>query len=587
MNLPRPNIEFDENLIPINRDFGDSYYSKSGGLDETKEVFINACRLKEKIKNQDLIIIGELGFGTGLNFLVVYDLWRKIKRPNGILHFYTFEKFLMRKEEAQKALSKWPELSELTQELIDNWPIHKTGCERIWFNNNIALNIIIGDANETILEQNFHADAWFLDGFAPRSNQDLWNIELFSNIKKLCKPNARLGTYSVAQIVRNSLEVNGFNFQKCKGFGTKRERLEAWLEGEFNEIERPQSCVIIGRGIAGSSLAFALIKRGIEVTIIEDDAAGNIKASNNKAGLFMPKLDRLDDDNSKFFKESYIYCWRLYKNFDNCYEEIGVKEIARNERDLEKYKIFFENSPLPKEFLNIEMQHIYHKMGGIIWPQKTCNSLNFGANLINKHVSKIIKTEDKQWQIFDEDNQLIIKTNLLIFANGAGIAKFEIANQLGLTGRMGQISLAKSENSENSEKSPISSGGYFIPLEGGFLFGATFDRVGLETKLEITEDSHLKNCEIIEKFIPNIAKNINIKQLQGRTSMRVVTKDKMPVVGRIDENLYIMTALGSRGFSQSPYLAEHLVCEILNEPSPINHKFIGKISPQRYLNNKL
>lgn len=575
MTILKPNIEFDENLIPINRDFGDSYYSKSGGLDETKEVFINACGLSEKFANQDNVIIGELGFGTGLNFLVVYDLWRKLKRKNGVLHFYTFEKFLMPRETAQIALSKWPEIKDLANELIENWPIHKTGSERIWFNDNIALNIIIGDANETILKQNFKADAWFLDGFAPRTNQDLWNIELFSHLKRLCKPNARLGTYSVAQIVRNSLEVNGFQFQKCKGFGSKRERLEAWLDGEEHIHQPPNSCVIIGNGIAGSALAHSLLKRNFDVTIIEDDAIGAIKASNNKAGLFMPKLDRLDDEYSRFYKEAYIYSWRQYKKLENCYEEIGVQEFARNDRDFEKFAIFKTNPPLPNDFLNIENDYLNHKKGGIIWPQNTCKALSNGAKFIDAKVLKIEKSQNNSWLVIGNNDEIIKESQLVFIANGAGIANLEIAQNLEVTGRMGQVSIA---NKKIDNSNPISSGGYFIPLNDGFLIGATFDRVGLNNPLEITHDAHKKNIEIIEKFAPNLAQEIDINKLYGRTSMRVVTKDKMPIAGKLEENLYVLSALGSRGFSISLLLAEHLISEIMGEPSPLSQFIIDKIS---------
>lgn len=578
MQTPKPNIEFDENGIPINTDFGDSYYSKSGGLEETKEVFIKACDLENKFANQNVITIGELGFGTGLNFLVVWQVWQKLKKPNGILHFYTFEKFLMPAQTAAKALEKWPELSFLTQKLIEKWPIAKKGNQRIWLDDNIALNIIIGDANETIKLQTFKADAWFLDGFAPRANQDLWGVELFNELKRLSHEDVKIGTYSVAQIVRQSLEKNGFHFKKCAGFGTKRERLEAWLDGTRKAVQRPKSIAIIGGGIAGASIAHALNRRGFEPVIFDDDEKGEYKASNNPRGLFMPRLDRVDNAEARFFKEAYLYAINEYQKLGNCFDNSGAIEIAKHVRDVEKYAMFKENPPFDEEFMEVFENSILHKKGGTIWPKETCDILSKDAIKIYKKIAKIEQIQNI-WKLYDENGQLLMDTDCLIIANGIGLNDFPNISNLSVTGRMGQISIA--ENETAPQDLPIGSNGYYIKLENGYLFGATFDIVDIKTPPEVTQLGHEKNLEILSKFAPNIAKNVDLNNLKGRTSMRVVSKNKMPIAGDLAPNLYVHGALGSRGFSISFLLAEMIASQINNEPNPMDKEVVAQIHPSR------
>ncbi len=585
MTKPTPHIEFDENNIPINLDFGDSYYSKSGGLDETLEVFVKACDLYEKFKSQNNIIIGETGFGTGLNFLVVWQEWQKNRLPNSILHFYTFEKFLMSKDIAQKALSKWPQLNNEIQILLNKWPIATSGLQRIWLDKQTSLNIIIGDANETMQKQNFKADAWFLDGFAPRSNPDFWNDNIFSQIAKLIKSDGKIGTYSVAKIVRDGLEKAGFDYRKCAGFGSKRERLEAWPKASIPKetTKSPTKIAIIGGGIAGSALCYAVGKRGVEIEIFDNDRKGEYKASNNPRGLIMPRIDKLDIPEARLFKLAYLYAMRELENFENNgFDKTIIYEYAKSKRDIEKYKTFKLQNPIDDALLQIEDDYLIHN-AAMVYPSQLCEKLRATSSIIDADI-KSINFDGEKWHLLDV-NHIEHIADIVILANGNGINKL-LFDALPISGRMGQVSISKQKYCEDNI--PRAASGYSIPYQDGFLFGATFEVCELSKPVQITTQANQENIRILSEFLPDLAKNIDENELEARSSMRVVSDDMRPIAGPIynENNLYALGALGSRGFSLALILAEMIVCEIFQEPLPLEDEIKNLVSPHRFFNAK-
>jgi tRNA 5-methylaminomethyl-2-thiouridine biosynthesis bifunctional protein len=579
-----PNIEFDENNIPINLDFGDSYYSKSGGLEETNAVFIDACKLREKFAKQKTIIIGETGFGTGLNLLAVWDIWQNLRRPNAILHFYTFEKFLMQRETAKQALEKWPQLANLAQLLLQKWPMNIGGIQRIWLDTQTALNIIVGDAQETMAKQDFLADAWFLDGFAPRANPDFWGQDIFTQIKRLSKPNVRIGTYTVAKIVRDGLAAVGFEFAKQKGFATKRERLEAWLEDSMpvqqTQLPNPKKIAIIGGGIAGSALVYSLAKRGYEITIFDNDIKGDFKASNNPRGLLMPRLDRTDDELSQLFKHSYLYTIQELQKFEGQgFNKTNIVEFGKTQRDFDKFAIFAQNPSLDSEHLEIDEKQLLHKNAGMAYPWQICEKLRGEIELTPLEIVKI-NQQNNGFELIDENNQSHI-FDYVILANGSALNQL-CPIPLPIEGRMGQVSITKGKYFEHNL--PLSAGGYSVPFEDGFVFGATFEPVKLDEKLVVTQDGHQRNIENLGKFAPYLSQNIDCQNLLGRTSMRVVVYDKKPIADEIPDykNMYVLGALGSRGLSMALFLAEIIASKINDEPLPIELNSYYHASLQRF-----
>lgn len=230
-------LNFDENGTPISSEFDDIYFSKHDGIAETEYVFISHNQLSDRWQTASgTFHIGETGFGTGLNFLVAWHLVNQINKTRATplkLKFTSFEKFPLSQQDLQTALSAWPQFKDLAELLIQSYPPTFTNDHTVLLQGGvIELNLVIGDVNQRIksLELESPVDAWFLDGFAPSKNPDMWTDNLYEHIARLSKNGATLATFTAAGAVRRGLQAVGFDVQKVKGFGHKREMLAARLK---------------------------------------------------------------------------------------------------------------------------------------------------------------------------------------------------------------------------------------------------------------------------------------------------------------------------------------------------------------------
>jgi tRNA U34 5-methylaminomethyl-2-thiouridine-forming methyltransferase MnmC len=215
-----PDIDWINNSVPVSRKFNDSYYSRDDGVAEANYVFLQGNNLPERF--YDGFQIGELGFGIGLNMLVSLQSFLKSKKK-GCLHYTSFEKYPLSKDQLKKALTNFPSLD--TKMLMDHWS-NKTFTINY---NNFFLTVIIGDARHTLKNWKGKADAWFLDGFSPSKNPQLWGPKLLGDLAKRTEKNGSFSTYSAAGYVRENLMGSGFKVQKVPGYGRKRHMLKGTL----------------------------------------------------------------------------------------------------------------------------------------------------------------------------------------------------------------------------------------------------------------------------------------------------------------------------------------------------------------------
>lgn len=198
--------------VPVSTRFDDPYYSLEDGLAETRHVFLEGNELPGRFR--DGFCIAELGFGTGLSALVAAWAWRESGQA-GQMHFTSFEAFPLEKDEMRQALRVFPMLEPAM--LLDAW-----GNDEIQLADNVRLRLVIGDARETVPEWQGQADAWFLDGFSPAKNPELWEAGLMKAVFDHTASEGTFATYTAAGAVRRALSDAGFEVERVKGFGRKR-----------------------------------------------------------------------------------------------------------------------------------------------------------------------------------------------------------------------------------------------------------------------------------------------------------------------------------------------------------------------------
>ncbi|MGP4846949.1 tRNA (5-methylaminomethyl-2-thiouridine)(34)-methyltransferase MnmD, partial [Marinobacter sp. 1Y8] len=340
------------NMVPVSGEFGDVYFSHADGLAETRHVFLEHNQLPERLLHlapKQCFTIAELGFGTGLNLLATWQLWRQLRETNpqlatAHLHFITTEKFPIPLADLTQILMLWgeraPELMAFIKPLLAEYPPLIAGCHRLSFSyDNLTIDIWLGDAAESLSKLaldhfNQHTpyiDAWFLDGFAPSCNSTLWADSIFAQMQRLSRPHTTAATYSCAGIVKRGLREHGFHIKKVRGFGRKREMLMAIMtNAESSDLtddnnshnakkEKTYSTfdntVVIGAGVSGLLTAWSLANRGINVTLL-DKSAPLAGASGNPRALLAPKMTPIHHVDEHLHTIGYLHSSRLYRDLN-------------------------------------------------------------------------------------------------------------------------------------------------------------------------------------------------------------------------------------------------------------------------------
>lgn len=588
---PLADIEFDEANIPNSRQFSDTYFSKSGGLEECRTVFLGACGLPDNWETKANYVIAELGFGSGLNFLTTWEMWNKSRaegklRQNSVLHFISFELYPLSAAQAAKTHASFAQIGDLSKILLANWPKRAYGVQRIWLSADVALTIHIGAVKDTLPSADFKADAWFLDGFAPNKNPQMWEFETFKQIHRLSRPTVRIGTYSVASGVRAAMEQAGFQVRKCDGFGQKRWRLEAYIENETPIKRAPQpkkTVLIIGNGVAGACAANALLRRGFNVSIVDNDPSGSFKASNNPIALIMPRLDNSNGPIARFYRCAYLYCIGQYSQYGNEFVKTTIKEFPKHARDSKKFAAILKNPHFDEQTLGGIDGCLLHFDAGFAYPDRLLAKFTKAAKIINAEAAKIARAKSRVWTAYDAAGNEIAGADICIIACGAGLKAFANLPPKSIAGRAGTISIC--ENIIQVAQ-PFGGKSYCLKYKDGIVFGASFIPCELDAKPIPTQEEAMENLANLAATAPQVAQNIDCQQLKGRTSVRVVTDDFIPLIGALAHegpDLYLIGGLGSRGFSTAPIAGEIIACQINDEPMPIEADLLTIIDPIRFM----
>lgn len=220
MDEGQADLEWREGGVPVSRRFDDPYYSLENGLEETRHVFLGGNDLPERFR--DGFHVAELGFGTGLNLLATLAEWRKAQVP-GVLRFTSFEAFPMAAEDMIRAQAGFGELAGIAAELAGHW---RAGARDVRLRD-LEFRLIEGDARATLRDWDGVADAWYLDGFSPAKNPELWDATLMREVFAHTAPDGSAATYTAAGFVRRGLQEAGFAVSRVPGYGRKRHMTRA------------------------------------------------------------------------------------------------------------------------------------------------------------------------------------------------------------------------------------------------------------------------------------------------------------------------------------------------------------------------
>jgi tRNA 5-methylaminomethyl-2-thiouridine biosynthesis bifunctional protein len=563
---PESPLDWTDDGQPRSRLFGDVYFSTEDGLAETRAVFLDGCGLPDAWRGRPRFTVGELGFGTGLNVAALIELWRTTREPGARLHVFSIEAHPISREEAARALARWPELGWAAERLVARWPGRARGVHRLEVPEaGVILDLAVMDVADALRGWSGPADAWFLDGFSPALNPAMWTDGILALVGARSAPGARAATFTVAGQVRRGLAAAGFAVEKRPGHGRKRERLEARLPGARPSPRQPGRVAIVGGGIAGAAAARAVRALGGEAVVVEGGALG-AGGSGNAAALVTPRLDAGLGPPAALFAQAFARATQLYAAHPEAILATGVLQLAQWARDGERFAKIAGSDLFEPGALALAAGGLDQAAALVVEP----------APILAAWAGETVRAEVAALdggRLLDADGREILKAEAVIVAAGMGSAR--LAGGLALTPVRGQASLA-----QGLTASAAAWGGYVLPTRTGILFGATHDRGDDAT--DVRPADHARNLETLRAGRPGLAARLDGLPLEGRAAVRATTPDRLPVAGAAGDGAFLLTGFGSRGFCFAPLLAEHVAALALGAPSPLPLGLAALVDPARF-----
>ena len=594
-------LEFKDG-VPYSALYGDIYYSADGGAGQSHYVFLQGCGLPQAWAGRNAFVILETGFGTGLNFLTTWAAWREDPKRPDRLHFLSIEKHPFRADDLARLHAQWPEFTHLSQELLANWPTLTPGFHRIAFDGGrVQLTLMLGDALDCLPQIQAEVDAFYLDGFSPDCNADLWQSKLFDALASLARPGARLATYTVAAPVREGLPRAGFVCEKRVGYGRKRHCLSARFIGQSGQTEpaAPQHVAVIGAGVAGSAVAHALAARGVAVTVLERATAPAQAASGNPVAVFRPVISRDDNRATRLTRAAFLHNLRAWAALGAQLEwsRCGVLHLAKDADAASKQQRALADTAPPADYARwvtleqarelanwpVAAPGVYYPGAGWIVPESLCRAwLDHPAiTLMTGCAVARLQSVSSGWQLLGADGRVLVEADAVVLANACDALSLAPAQTWPLHIVRGQITRLPAGSLPEISR-VIAREGYVAPGVLQPIVGATYEHDDDDTAPRAASD--LANLARLETILPGAGGCFPEAGVSGRASLRATLPDRLPMVGAVDgqPGLFVAAGYASRGVVWAGLLGEALADRMLRQPCPLEKELMQAVAPGRF-----
>lgn len=624
-SVPYAEVHWSDGSVPFSADHQDRYYSAENGLEESLYVFLKLNDIPNRLQQQKKFVIAELGFGTGLNFLATLACAQQHARSGSQLTYISFEKRPLQNTDLKIAHAPFRTLQH-TAELLRSRTEHiHCGVNVIPFPEyNTVLLLAIGPVDTYLPAMNFCADAWYLDGFAPARNQSMWSQTVLSAVAKHSGPGTTCSTFTAARGVRDALTSAGFLVQKVPGWGKKRDSLRADFNPAIMQQAKtqstPQRVAIIGAGLAGCCVAYALARQGVTATILEAGPHIASGASGNAAGMAKADFSASPDTRAEVSIAGFAYLKNLCQSMQfpsGSYDFSGIfrsPRYGRLERLLDR---FTELAPDPRWLQRISAvtahaytglsnceDGLFYPNAGWINPVQLCKQLAGSTEILYNTAVQAITTHASGVEILLKNGCRLSNFDTVVLANGRE-AETILGHKIhGLSHNFGQL-FSFSEPCWPTPQIPVIGPGYALTTGTTLHIGATYEH---DDTAEMSLRKRDELLHAMEQYL-HYAGLAQSNLYTVRRSIRCNSADRLPLLGQWlsdaafmetqathfpaahreehSNQIIICTAFGSKGLIFAPLCGEIIAAQLCNTPIPVTIKNQNALQASRFLHRLL
>lgn len=625
-------LAFDASGAPFSERYGDVYASRDGALAQARHVFLGGNDLPARWRDRAQFVIVETGFGLGTNFLATWQAWRDDPQRCERLHFVSVELHPVAATDLAAAAPARARL--LVRELADRWPLPLPGLHRLEFEaGRVVLTLALGDAREVVPQLVCGADAFYLDGFAPARNPQMWAPALLAALGRLARPGATLATWTTARAVRDALANCGFEVVLRAGFGRKREMLTAHYAPRWKtrRHEPPAAyagerrALVIGAGLAGCHVAAALARRGWRIELIERAPAPGRGASALPWGLLHPQIAAADSVLARLTRAGFLLARARLDAADAAlWRDCGVFQQARDEVEATAWRAALCGLGLPPQYaawidadaaaeklgMRPRRGGLWFARGAVVSARRWCDRLiadreathaQFGGD-----VRRLVR-EGEQWTAFDGAGRALACAPVAVVAAALEAPELLGLNHARVQAVRGRMSLLAPQDFASLRAGLAGDGSLVRGNDGSVGAGASYEPLLPETNADDEARAHEGNLRRLARLLADAVTPAVVGVFDG---VRCVARDRLPLAGAVADEaaalaaaaslrgahaqdlprhpaLYAAFALGSRGLTLAPLAAELIAAQIGGEPWPIERALADAVDPGRFLLRRL
>ncbi|MEF9386249.1 bifunctional tRNA (5-methylaminomethyl-2-thiouridine)(34)-methyltransferase MnmD/FAD-dependent 5-carboxymethylaminomethyl-2-thiouridine(34) oxidoreductase MnmC [Ralstonia solanacearum species complex bacterium KE056] len=629
---------------PFSAQYDDVYHSTEGGLAQAHHVFLGGNGLPGAWQGKRSFTIVETGFGQGLNFLATWAAWRDDPQRCGRLDFVSVEKHPFDRAGLALVHPQAGALASLAEALRQAWPVPVPGVHRLVFDaGRVTLTLMLGDAETLLPQLSCAADAFYLDGFSPAKNPDLWQPGVFKQLARIARAGATLATYTAAGAVRHGLREAGFEVRKAPGFGRKRDMTVAAFSTHWRTRRGPaeapvwpeRHAIVLGAGLAGCSVAERLAARGWRITLIDEHEAPAGGTSAHRAAAMHPHVSIDDSMLSRLSRAGNLLARRHWEALDHAgfatgFHSTGVLQLAEHADGAAEQQRIVQALGFPADFIawldaaraadrvgaGVPQGGWWFAQAGWVAPPDICRAALAAAGeaVEPRWRTRIesLQPDDAGWQACDAQGNVIACAPVVVLANSLDavrLAPLASAALKPVRGQLTDVPVAALEDGVPWPRAVVCGEGYLLPREPG----APTVRVGSsfqpgETDPDARPADHAANLRRLAGLQPAHAAalaRVDPARLHGYVGVRCVSASRLPLIGAVADEaaimapgfrlrgphaalprvpgLYAALAYGSRGLTWSVLGAELLAAQIDGGPLPLESELAAALDPGRFL----